>query len=96
MHFLLISASFVLCFKVPLFRIVAESINKNCNLYLTLKISKSEVSYEDDRGNVFHWSVRFMRMWCKCAAVNRYRTTEYAAQNPKLFVLYFIKMRHVL
>jgi len=62
MHFLLISASFVLCFKVPLFRIVAESVNKKCSLNLTLKISKSEVSYEYDRGNVFQWRVHFMRM----------------------------------
>ena len=59
---MLISASFVLCFQVPLFRIGAKSINKKCNLNLTLKNSKPEVSYEDDRGNVFQWSVRFVHM----------------------------------
>jgi hypothetical protein len=60
MRFLLISASFVLCFKVPLFRIVAESVNKKCNLNLALKISK--VSFEDGSGNVLQWSVGFVRM----------------------------------
>jgi hypothetical protein len=53
---------FCFAFKVPLFRIVAESVNKKCNLNLAFKISKSEVSYEDGRGNVFQWSVRFVRM----------------------------------